>query len=82
MTLQQKLKQLWQETLDSNQIAAHIVIHMLYSAIEQGTEKAFAKHCTSFSQPVAFEASIDGSRELLPGEKPEDIYPSGPDFIC
>jgi hypothetical protein len=92
--IEQKLRDLWQESLNQNVPAVHVVTHLLLAHYLQGTQGDFAKWCCQYSVGFKMEASVEGGREALPGEFPhltnnqdfsalEPTNPAGgKDWIC
>lgn len=70
--IEQKLRELWQESLKQNMPAVHVVVHLLLAHYLQGTTGDFAKWCCQHNVGFRMEATIEGGREILPGETPSD----------
>ena len=68
--IEEKLKDLWQESLKQNQPAVHVVTHLLLAHCLQGTQGDFANWCCQHNAGFKMEATIEGGREVLPGEVP------------
>jgi hypothetical protein len=79
--LEQKLKELWQESLNQNAPALHVVTHLLLANYQQGSLSDFAKWCCQYNPGLRMEASIAGGRDVLPGEFP-DYQKNSKDWIC
>lgn len=74
--IETKLRDLWQESLNQNVPAVHVVTHLLLAHCLQGTHGDFAKWCCKHSVGFNMDTSIDGGREVLPGEVPSVTLPS------
>jgi hypothetical protein len=71
--LEQKLKDLWQESLKQNALEVHVVIHLLLANYHEKTHGDFARWCCQFSNGLKMDTTIDGSKQVLPGELPSDF---------
>ena len=68
--IEQKLRDLWQESINQNAPAVHVVTHLLLANYLQGTQGDFAKWCCQHSLGFKMEANVEGGQEVLPGEFP------------
>lgn len=76
--IEQKLKELLEESLEQSAPAAHAVVHLLYACYLNGNQNEFAKWCCQFSPGLKMQAGIDSSQHLMAGE-----FTSEPkDWIC
>jgi len=91
--IEEKLRDLWQESLNQNVPAVHVVTHLLLAHCLQGTHGDFAKWCCQHSVGFRMNTTIDGGREVLPGEFPDvsskqdlspEVHPptDGKDWVC
>ena len=82
--IEQKLRELWQESLNQNAPAVHVVMHLLLATYLEGKAGDFAKWCCQYSTGLKMTTSIDGGQQVLPGEIPSDFKhdSSGPEWIC
>lgn len=78
--IEQKLKELWQESLDQNALAVHVVAHLLLANYQSGSQGDFAKWCCRYVSGVRMNATIDGGQEVLPGEFSGDFETK--EWIC
>lgn len=74
--IEQKLRDLWQESLNHNAPAVHVVSHLLLAHCLQGSQNDFAKWCCQHTVGFKMEATIEGGREAVPGEFPSVVLPS------
>ena len=82
--IEQKLRELWQESLNQNTPAVHVVMHLLLANYLNGTQSDFAKWCCQYTTGLKMETSIDGGRQVLPGEIPIDFpnISGGSEWVC
>ena len=82
--IEQKLRDLWQESLKENAPAVHVVMHLLLATYLEGKAGDFAKWCCQYSTELNVSTTIDGGRQVLPGESPEDVQPvdGGTKWVC
>jgi hypothetical protein len=78
--IEQKLRELWQESLTQNALAVHVVTHLLLANYQNGTHGDFAKWCCQFSTALKLSTSVEGGKQVLPGEFPNDS--GGTEWIC
>ncbi len=71
--IEQKLRDLWQESLKENAPAVHVVMHLLLATYLEGKAGDFAKWCCQYSTGLRMETAIEGGRQVLPGEMPSDF---------
>lgn len=68
--LEQKLKELWQESLDQNALAVHVVTHLLLANYQNGTHGDFAKWCSRYMNDLQLEATVNGGNDRVPEDFP------------
>ena len=68
--IEQKLRELWHESLEQNAPAVHVVLHMLLATYLEGKAGDFAKWVCQYSTGLKMSTAIEGGREVLPGEMP------------
>ncbi len=68
--LEQKLKEIWQESLDQNALAIHVVTHLLLANYHNGTHGDFAKWCCRYVNGLQMDATINDCKEASSGEFP------------
>jgi hypothetical protein len=68
--LEQKLKELWQESLDQNALSIHVVTHLLLASYQNGTHSDFAKWCSRYVSGLQMNATVNGGLEPLPDDFP------------
>lgn len=66
--LEQKLKEIWQESLDQNALAVHVMTRLMLTNYQNGTHGDFAKLCTRYMNDLQLEATIKGENERLMAE--------------
>ncbi len=80
VVIEQKLKELLEESLEQSAPAAHAVVHMLYACYLNGSQNDFAKWCCQYSTGLKMSSNIDGGQQVMPGEfSPE---PGTEEWIC
>ncbi|MFN7926383.1 MAG: hypothetical protein U0Y68_00270 [Blastocatellia bacterium] len=75
VVLEQKLKDLWQSSLDQNAPAIHVVAHLLLAHYQQGSQGEFAKWCCQFSPGINMNASLNDN-------PPPGDFSDEPEWIC
>jgi hypothetical protein len=68
--LEQKLKEIWQESLEQNALAIHVVTHLLLANYQSGTHGDFAKWCSRYINGLQVSATVNGGIE-----SPTDDFP-------
>lgn len=70
-----KLRELWQGSLEHNSPAVHVIIHLVLAHYLGGTIGDFAKWCCQYSNDLRMNATVEGGKEVLPGELPTANLP-------
>lgn len=78
--IEQKLKELWQESLDQNALAVHVVAHLLLANYQNGSQGDFAKWCCQFTPGFKMTTSLDGGVQQFSGDFPDQKETN--DWIC
>lgn len=66
--IEQKLRELWHESLEQNDPQTHVVLHLLFAHKLADTSGDFAKWCCQYSTGLKMSTAIEGGRQVLPGE--------------
>lgn len=79
--IEQKLRDLWQESLNHHSPAVHVVAHLLLANCLNGTQGDFAKWCCQYTMGFKMDTSVDGGKQVVPGEFPTDES-GNTEWIC
>lgn len=78
-----QLKALWQDSVERSEPSLHVAIHLIYAHYLQGTLPEFTKWMCQYQVGFKMGATIEGGREVLPGEiggLTREVSP--PEWVC
>jgi hypothetical protein len=78
--IEQKLRDLMEESLRQCAPAAHVVAHLLLACYLEGKQNDFAKWACQYSPGVSMKVGVEGVRSILPGELP--IETDEKEWLC
>jgi hypothetical protein len=66
--IEEKLKDLMEESRRQNAPAVHVVTHMLLACCANGMQNDFAKWVCQYSSGISVGVGVSGGQPMLPGE--------------
>lgn len=86
--IEQRLRDLLEESRHQCAPAAHVVAHMLLACYLDGTQNDFAKWVCQYSTGISLQVGVEGGRPILPGELPLEpaleptVEPEDKQWVC